>query len=222
MPKFKILSILFAGAALSACSTASTTPTTPVIPAGAIGNATANADGSYTITANSTTYELGSGTLVASSNTRRFFGFLPNARARGFGNADVTAIGGMLADGTAFSGISGTAATSIPTTGTATYSARYTIIYPTASGLPVIGGLDGATTVTLNTATGALSTSSPYLSVSATVSGVTFSGTATCNYPSNGCAATVPMEGGFYGTNGIAMVYAGTGLAGALYGTQNP
>ncbi len=193
----------------------------PVIPAGAIGNAAANADGTYTITANSTSYDLGTPT-VAGGNTLRSYGFLSNARARGFSNADVTAFGGMLGDGTAFSGITGTAAASVPTTGTATYSARYTLIYPTASGAPVIGGLDGATTVSLNTTTGALSTSSSYIDITSTVSGVTFSGTATCSYAPGGCAATVPMEGGFFGTDGIAMVFAGTGLAGAIYGTQNP
>jgi len=30
------------------------------------------------------------------------------------------------------------------------------------------------------------------------------------------------MQGGFYGTNGIAGVYAGTNFAGAFYGTKNP
>ena len=219
MFNLKFLSTLSAAALLGAC--AATTPTVPVIPAGAIGNATANADGTYTVTANSTSYDLGTPTTVASGNTLRFYGFTPQSRARGFSNADVTAIGGTLADGTAFSGISGTAAASVPTTGTATYSARFAVVYPTISGSPVIGGLDGAQTISVDFAAGSVN-SSGALSLDGTISGVTFTGTATCSYGTNGCSATVPMEGGFYGTDGIAAAFAGTGLAGAVYGTKNP
>lgn len=220
MTKLKTTSLLMLGTFLGAC--ASTAPTTPTIPAGAIGNASANADGTYTITANSTSYELGTPT-VAGGNTLRFSYFLPSSLARGFANADVTAIGGMLGDGTAFAGLTGAASSSIPTTGTGTYTTRYTMVFPTASGAPVIGGLDGATTVNVDFLAGTLSsTASPYLVFSGNITGVTFSGTATCSYPANGCAATVPMEGGFYGTDGIAGVYSGTGLAGAFYGTKIP
>jgi len=217
MTKLKITSLLMLGTFLGACAATTPTTTTPTIPAGAIGTASANADGTYTITVNSTTYELGAG-IVAAGNTLRFP--TPNY-ARGFSNADVTAIGGMLNDGTAFAGISGTASSSVPT-GTATYNTRYTMVYPTASGAPIIGGTDGATTVSVDFVAGTVTNTSPYLNIVGAISGVTFSGTATCNYPTNGCAATVPMEGGFYGTGGIAGVYSGTGLAGAFYGTQNP
>lgn len=218
MTKLKITSLLMLGTFLGACAATTPTTTTPTIPAGAIGTASANADGTYTITANSTTYELGAGS-VAAGNTLRFP--TPNF-ARGFSNADVTAIGGMLNDGTAYAGISGTASSSIPTGGTANYLSRFTIVYPTASGAPIIGGTDGATTVSVDFLAGTVTNASPTLILSGTISGVTFSGTATCNYPGNGCAATVPMEGGFYGTDGIAGVYAGTGLAGAFYGTKAP
>ena len=219
MFKLKLLATLSASALLGAC--AATTPTAPTIPAGAIGNATANADGTYTVTANSTTYDLGAPTAFALGDTLRFYGFTPFSRARGFSNADVTAFGGILADGTAFSGISGTAAASVPTTGMATYSARFTLVYPTTSGSPVIGGLDGAQTISVDFAAGSVN-SSGALSLVGTISGVTFSGTATCSYGTDGCSSTVPMEGGFYGTDGIAAAFAGTGLAGAVNGTKNP
>ncbi len=218
MSRFNVLTVLSATALLGAC--AATTPTTPALPAGAIGNATTNGDGTYTITANSTTYDLGT-PFVAAGNTLRFSA---SGLMRGFSNADVTAIGGVLNDDTPFAGISGTAASSVPTTGTATYTSRYTIAYPRTSGAPHIGGLDGTTNVSVDFAALTVTNSSPYLNISGTISGVTFSGTATCSYGSaaSGCNAMVPMEGGFFGTDGIAGVYAGTGLAGAFYGTKIP
>ena len=222
MPNLKIASILMLGTFLGACASTTPAPTVPVIPAGAIGNATANTDGTYTVTANSTSYDLGTPT-IAGGNTNRFFGFLPDARARGFSNADVIAIGGLLGDGTGIAGLTGTASAPAQTSGTATYAARYTMVYTTASGAPVIAGTDGATTISVDFSAGTLSAGSPYLTFTNTnISGATFTGDVTCSYTVNGCTGTSPMQGGFYGTNGIAGVYAGTNFAGAFYGTKNP
>ncbi len=216
MTKLNVLTALSVTALLGACATA--TPTAPVIPAGAIGTASANADGTYTITANSTTYELNA-PFVAAGNTLRFS---TSGLARGFSNADVTAIGGMKPDGTAYSGISGTASSSVPTTGVATYSTRATIVYPRTVAPIFIGGLDTAFTMDVDFGAGTVNSTIPSLTLTGAITGTTFTGTATCNYSSGGCAATVPMEGGFYGTNGIAGAFAGTGLAGAFYGTKIP
>lgn len=223
MSKLRLLTILSASAFLGAC--AATTPTAPVIPAGAIGNATANGDGTYTITANSTTYNLGAPTTVTPEGTLRFVGFITGASARGFSNADVTAIGGMLPDGTAFSGISGTLASSVPISGTAEFDGRWTMVYvPTAFALPT-AGLGGTMSIAVDFLDGTMvGNPNPLaaLGFTASISGVNFTGTATCNYPGGGCAATVPLEGAFYGTDALAAVFAGTGLAGAIYATETP
>ncbi len=216
-PKF--LSTLLLIPFLGACAA-----TTPTLPAGPIGNATANVDGTYTVTANATTYELGR-PAIAAGDTLRFYSFTPGATARGFSNTDVTAIGGILTDGTAFSGISGTLASSVSTAGTADFSGRWTMAYIPTSGTPPTAGLDGTMSVAVDFDAGTMvgnPNPAAALSFTANISGVNFTGTATCNYPGGGCATTAPLEGAFYGTDALAAVFAGPGLAGAIYVTLDP
>lgn len=221
MSKLQVLTVLSASALLGACVTA----TPPPLPAGAIGNATDNGDGTYSVIANSTTYSLGA-PGVTPDNELRFSGFAPSALARGFSNADVTAIGGMLEDGTTFSGISGAASTTVQTGGAATYTGRWAYTYAPSSGPLPVSGVGGTLTATADFGAGTLIGNPDPLaafSFTATIDGVTFSGTASCNYPGGGCVYTVPLEGGFYGAaNAIGGAFAGTGLAGAFYATEDP
>jgi hypothetical protein len=82
--------------------------------------------------------------------------------------------------------------------------------------------INGSLTATADFAAGTLNSISggaSALTFTSTINGTSFTGTATCNYPTGGCAVTVPLEGGFYGTNAIGAAFAGTGLAGVIYAT---
>ena len=228
MPFLIRLSALGLITALGACAT--TTPTTPApttpsgpppLPSGAIGNVT-ESGGDYAIEANSTSYDLGT-PVITVNDDYRFNGAFGNATftygavARGYSKADVDAMGGMLSDGTAFSGVTGTAATSLPSTGTATYLGRFSMVYESATP-GVLSATSGGMSLTADfDAMTVVGNPSPAaaLSVSGAITGSTFAGTASCNYST--CSATVAMEGGFYGANGVAGAFAGTGLAGAFY-----
>jgi hypothetical protein len=149
-----------------------------------------------------------------------------NVVGGGFETADVLAIGAMYKAspyGT-FAGISGTLSP-VQTSGTASYGTRFTAIIPEPSGGSTIAnGYTGVATINVDFGAGTVAgTQSAWgLVLDGNIVGSEFSGTATFRGNVNATSTTVPMRGGFYGTDTIAGVFAGNGLAGAFGGTANP
>jgi len=199
-----------AALALGACSTAP--PAAPVsVPS--VGSVTHNvAADTYTVTVNGTPTNLG--TPTSSFATRISFNSASHS-ARGFTNADVTAIGGMT-EGVArtpFAGVTGTFG-SVPTSGTATYSGDITFIYPSPISTTATDFRTRTLSLTADFATGAVSQNFDGVVISGNITANAFTGTVAWS------GKTAPLAGGFYGTNTAAGAFSSAELAGAFLGTK--
>lgn len=218
MNTFRNISIVAVLGALAACSSA-TTPFTP-----ALDGTAQNLGGNYSVTQNGTTVSIAS-TLsgstfygmrawISSSNPHK--GFV-------YDTSDVLAIAVIDAtSGATGAGINGVAAASVPTSGVASYVGGYSGTYwNDLHNLAWNAG--GAITTNVDFASGAVTgsgsgTESSSLSVTGTVSGTQFNGTATFAAAGYNGAAQAPMTGGFYGTNTMAGIYRNTDVAGIIWG----
>ena len=212
--------LLLAAGALAACSSASTSFTP------AVDGTAQNLGGIYSITQNGTTTR-----IPAAQNPTIFNGMTAWTSSGGphkgyvYDSSDVLAISVMdMATNETIAGISGIAATSVPTSGAASYTGGFSSTYVRAD----VGGVwnaDGSFTTNVDFGSGAIigsgtGATGSSLSVTGTVSGVQFNGTAT--YASTGYTgvATAPLTGGFYGTNTMAGVYQNADVAGIIWGVQ--
>ncbi len=186
--------------------------------------------GTYSVTQSGATVSLpapgaaiADGMMVWSDSAGTHKGFV-------YDSADVVAVAVMnTTTHETTAGITGTAAASVPTTGTAIYSGGFSADYYRAqTGKPnYVRNLSGPFTSNVDFAAGTISGQgtavgtfdNPTLAISGTISGTEFSGTATFananEFPGNG---TVPLAGGFYGTNTLAGVYQGTDVTGVIWG----
>ncbi len=205
---------------LGACTTAPAPLSTPGIGAASASGA------SYSVTTSGVTDTI----IGPATRTGNFISWLgaggSNTRGGGYETADVLAIGSMYkADphGT-FAGITGTLST-VQTTGSATYNTNFGAVTVEPSGGSTIAKLY-TSIATMNVDFGAGTLSGGHvawgLDINGTIVGSQFSGTTAFQGNVNATPTTVPMQGGFYGTDTIAGVFAGDGLAGAFGGTMNP
>ncbi len=208
---------------MGACTTA-TTPaliTTPGIGAASVAGA------SYSVTTNGVTDTIiGAATPSGSFISWHGAGGGANTIGGGYETADVLAIGAMYKatpHGT-FAGITGTLSPA-QTSGTASYSTNFSAVTVEPSGGSTIANGYGSI-VTINVDFGAKTVGGIHsgwgLVLDGTIVGSQFSGTAAFLGNVNATPTTVPMQGGFYGTDTIAGVFAGDGLAGVFGGTENP
>jgi len=221
MQYFKISSSAAGLAFLAACST--TTPTIPDVPTVGVAS---NSGGTYAIVTDGATHTMTGPSSSLSGNMLAWYGGSASAtmKGAGFETADVLALSAMNIAGPneTFAGISGTLGT-VPTSGTATYDTniRMQLLEPTQVHMFGLPGMSitadfGAATVA---GTGNYNTA-----VQGNIVGSQFTGTASIKGLVNSTVTTVPMQGGFYGTNGgtIAGVFAGPGLAGVFGGHVVP
>jgi hypothetical protein len=213
-----ISSALFVGA----CST-TTTPTLLTVP----GIGAANVEGAvYSVTTAGVTDTV----IGPATRSGNFISWLgaggSNTRGGGYESADVLAIGAMYkADPhDTFAGITGTLSP-VQTAGTASYNTNFAAVTVEPSGAATFAKVyTSIVTIDVDFGAGTLTGAhAPWqLDINGTIVGSQFSGTAAFQGNVNTTATTVPMLGGFYGTDTIAGVFAGDGLAGAFGGTMNP
>lgn len=222
MKVLKHLTMLCAAGALGACSTV--TPTIPFVPL-VSGIATANADGTYTIVENGTTRELpASRTSPATDAVSLEFWFNVNEQGYTYTSADVTAVAVMdESTNITHAGISGTAAASVPTSGFATYTGAYSATYFRGGLINGPQNARGILTTDVDFGAGTLagvSAPSIYssLTVSGTISGTNFNGTANFSGTEYTGPATADLSGGFYGTNTLAGIYQSATVTGLIWG----
>ena len=199
---------------VGACSTTATPP--PIPTPTSIGSY----GGQYAFTQN------GSTIITSGSSTVIPEGLLSwnsaNLRAYIQDNPDFTAA--AIVDRTnsnqIYSGISGATAVDVPTSGTATYTGRYSLLRVTAAHGGTPWGFRGTQTSTVNFGTGTITGSGGLdgFAYSATIGGEYISGTV--SFDGDG-AVTAPLEGGFYGTDTLAGVFTDDAtIAGHFYGTN--
>lgn len=212
--------LFLAAGALAACSSA----------APYVAGTAQNSGGTYSITQSGATTVLPApgaalvdGMFVWDGSTGTQKGFV-------FESADVVAIAVMdTATQETIAGISGTAAASVPTTGTAIYSGGFSAnYYRQQTGNPsYVRNLSGPLTTNVNFGAGTLSGQgtaigtfdNPTLSVSGTISGTEFTGTATIGSANEFTGSgSAPLAGGFYGTSTLAGVYQGSNFTGVIWG----
>jgi len=223
MSVFQSISIICAAGVLGACSTASP----PFVPA-VSGTAAANADGTYQIVEDGTTTSLA---VPASSAATSALGlaFWNNIAYSGyvFSNADVTAIAMRDHPGNStHAGLTGTAASSVPTSGSATYTGAFSAAYQVGNltnSVAANGLARGAMSTDVDFGAGTLSGSGTgsngtTLSVTGTISGTNFNGTATFSGTDYTGPAQADLSGGFYGTNTLAGIYKNPKVAGVIWG----
>ena len=207
---------------LGACSTAPTsTPiTTPGIGAANVAGPT------YSVTTDGVTDTI-IGPATRNGNAITWLGGGgSNTIGGGYETADVLAIGAMYkaTPHETFAGITGTLSPA-QTTGTASYNSQFTAsIVETTGGVTSAEGYSSTATLNVDFGAGTLSGGHvPWqLDINGTITGSQFSGTAAFKGSVNATQTTVPMQGGFYGTDTIAGVFAGDGLSGAFGGTATP
>ena len=116
-----------------------------------------------------------------------------------------------------YSVITGTAAASVPTSGTANYSGRYALIRLTAAHGGTPWGYQEAQTSNVDFGAGTIvgSGGPNGFAYNATISGTSRSGTMQFNGDG---AVTAPLEGGFYGTNTLVGAFTSPTIVGHFYG----
>ncbi len=142
-----------------------------------------------------------------------------------YDSSDVLAISVMdTATHETIAGINGNAAASVPTSGVASYAGGYSGTFVRA-GIGDARNANGSFTTNVNFGSHAIigsgtGTEGSSLSITGTVSGVQFNGTATYASTDYSGVATAPLTGGFYGTNTIAGIYQNTDVAGIIWGVS--
>lgn len=207
---------------LGACSTASTPTliTTPGIGAPNVAGTT------YSVTTDGVTDTI-IGPATRHGNFISWAGAGgSNTMGGGYETADVLAIGAMYkaAPHGTFAGITGTLSP-VQTSGTASYNTQFSaVIVEPSGGSTITNDYNSIATINVDFGAGTIAGSYPGwgLDISGTITGSQFSGTTAFKGGVNASATTVPMQGGFYGTDTIAGVFAGDGLAGAFGGTLAP
>lgn len=207
----KTLTGLAAVFALGACAT-----TTPILTVPSVGAVSQNATtGSYTVTVNGTPTDLGPPTssLGTGISTISFVG--ANFFARGFTNADATAIGGMTEglNKSDFAGVTGTFGT-VPTSATGTYTGNITFVYPNPASTTLVDYRTRNLSLTANFTANTIAQNADGVVIDGNISGSSFSGNVTWS------GKTAPMAGGFYGTNTAAGAFSSAEMAGAFMGTK--
>ena len=214
--------LLLAAGALAACGAS------PYVPGTA-----QNSGGAYSVTQSGATIALPAPGGVLVNGMSVWDGTTGTHKGYVYENADVVAIAVMdSATQATTAGISGTAAASVPTTGSATYTGGFSgEYYRQQTGKPsYVRNLTGPLTTNVNFAAGTLSGqgvaagtfNTPTLSISGTISGTEISGTATIAGASEFTGSgTAPLSGGFYGTNTLAGVYQSSNFTGVIWG-QTP
>ncbi len=211
---------LFAAGALAACSSTST-PTT-IVPA--VEGSAQNAGGSYSVTQ---PIEITGTPAVTGDGFLAWGGGVGNShKGYAYESADVVAIAAMdVSTDVTVAGISGTAATNVPTSGTGVYAGGFSGTYLRGGGTNAPWNVRGAFTTNVDFATGAVTGSgtgsgSSTLSVTGTASGAQFNGTATFTALEYGGSITAPLTGGLYGTNTLAGIYQGPEVTGIIWGVS--
>ena len=207
---------------LAACSTASTPTliTTPGIGAPNVAGTT------YSVTTDGVTDTI-IGPATRHGNFISWAGAGgSNTMGGGYETADVLAIGAMYkaAPHGTFAGITGTLSP-VQTSGTASYNTQFSaVIVEPSGGSTITNDYNSIATINVDFGAGTVAGSQFAwgLDINGTITGSQFSGTTAFQGNVNASATTVPMQGGFYGTDTIAGVFAGDGLAGAFGGTLNP
>lgn len=195
--------IFGAAAIVGACSSSAPTVTSSG------GQYTVTQDGSSVTTSGSVSTLTGG---LSSWNT-------PDVRAYIQDNADFTAA--AVVDRTdsdkIYSVISGTAAGSVPTAGTATYTGRYGVLRVTAAHGGTPWGFAGEQTSNVDFAAGTIvgSGGTDGFAYNASISGSSISGTM--SFTGDG-AVTAPISGGFYGPSTLAGVFSADSITGLFYG----
>lgn len=128
-----------------------------------------------------------------------------DTRANAYEGTNVIAVGG-LKDDTPFSGITGTTSAPVISGTSALYSGRYAVNAPT-------GTQSGNFDMTADFSGGTVSGTTGTFSVSGTITGNDFAGTA--QYGSE----SAELKGGFYGTKDMAGVFSGNAIGGVIYGS---
>jgi hypothetical protein len=217
--KMSLLSKALLGCAAGALAACSSTTATPILTPG---SAAAAAGGNYTLTQDGVTR-----TLPAPSGTAGLglnYWNLASVKGYKYENADVVAIAVMdRTTNDTFTGISGTAAASVPTSGSALYTGDFSATYYRGGTINLPWSASGGFSTLVNFGSGAVTGSgsgsySTNLSLDGTVSGTSITGTATFSGVDYTGEATVPMAGGFYGAGTIAGVYQGNRLTGVFWG----
>lgn len=207
---------------LGACSTS---PTSTLLSTPGIG-AASGAGASYSVTTTGVTDTI----IGPATRSANFISWLgaggSNTRGGGYESADVLAIGAMYKAGPheTFAGITGTLS-AVQTTEIATYNTDFAAVTVEPSGGATFAKVyTSIVTISADFGAGTITgTHVPWaLDINGTIVGSQFSGTAAFQGTVNATQTTVPMQGGFYGTDTIAGVFAGDGLAGAFGGTMNP
>jgi len=211
--------LLLVAGALAACSSAPTSFTP------AVEGTAQNLGGTYSVTQNGTTTP-----ITTAPSATIFNGMIAWTSAAAphkgyaYDSSDVLAISVMdTTTHETFAGINGIAAASVPTSGAASYAGGYSGTFLRAG----IGArnADGSFTTNVDFGSGAIigsgtGTQGSSLSITGTVSGVQFNGTATYASTNFGGVASAPLTGGFYGTNTMAGVYQNTDVSGIIWGIQ--
>jgi hypothetical protein len=139
-------------------------------------------------------------------------------------NADVIAIAIMdVATSETIVGLSGTSSTNVPVSGSAVFTGDFSSVYYRGGATNNAWNVTGAFTTSVNFSSGSVSGSgtgsyNSSLDVNGTVDGTSFNGTATFSATEYTGTATVPMTGGFYGTQTVAGIYQGSDTAGVFWG----
>ena len=210
---------LLAGCMNTTAPTPAPTPFTPAV------NGTAQySGGTYSVTQGGITRTFAA--PAATGNGFLVWNGLGNEHGYLFENADVLAIAAMdTATEETIAGISGTAAASLPTSGSATYAGGFSATYYRSGATNDSWNARGAFSTDVDFATGAVTGSgtgsaNSSLSITGEISGTSFNGTAQFSADEYTGAATVPLTGGFFGTNTLAGVYQGSRVTGIIYGTN--
>ncbi len=215
--------LFFVVAVVAACSSSVSPPYAP--------GTAQNSGGAYSVTQNGTTTPLVAPGAGIADGMRYWNGTAGAYNGFVYENADVIAIAVMNSITLeTIAGISGTAAASLPTTGTAIlYSGGFSVNHYFEPGVSVsfVRNLSGPLTTNVDFEAGTFSgqgtaigkLDSPTLSISGAISGTTLSGTATfAGADGFSGSGTAPLSGGFYGTNILAGVYQNTDITGVIWG----
>jgi hypothetical protein len=228
MFSFRYITMGLSMATLAACS--STTPTVgtpPVFTPAISGTAQKDASGNYSVTQNGTTRALGP--FFGSTTGAFIYTSSPSFRNTIYDTADTLAIVGLdkTAPHATFASIGGTLSTTVPTTGTGTYSGYFTMNYFKGGTTNSLYDAAGAFTTNVDfnagtltgTGTGGITSAGASLTVSGNLQGAEFNGTANFTAPDLvGTSTNVPVTGGFYGANTVVGIVQNADIAGVFYG----
>ena len=206
MKYFKNLTSAAALLALGACSSATTTAPVSVASVGSAAKNTAT--GTYSVTVNGTTTDLGIRTAPITGGQ---IWVKPALVAYAFEDPSVLAVGGFIrSSNTPFAGVTGTVT---GTPATATYTGRIGLVGVN----PATGNLVDQNSIldlSVDTTANTVTQNFGGVTIDGTIVGSAFTGTV------GEGGLTAPMAGGFYGTNTAAGAFSSAELAGAFLGTK--